>query len=432
MNIIKKSVLAALIAVLGLAHCATAAPEVEPDSTFCNPLDLNYRFREKLFRSAADPVMVRYRGDYYLFASKAGGYWWSSDMRDWTLVKDPDIAYEHWAPAAFAHDGTLYFVSTKSNPTKIFGTSEPKNGDSWELVRKLNDSYSDGAVFVDDDGRVFLYYGCSPMGPIRVVELDPDRDFKVVSEPVRCVSGNPRRRGWEVRGDHNRRLDEKPWIEGPWMTKHDGKYYLQYAAPGTQFVSYADGVVVSDSPLGPFRYARHNPMSLRPNGFSPGAGHSATFQAEDDTYWRVTCAIVSHRAPFERRLNVFPAGFDEDGVMFSRTYMGDYPQFLPGENDDAAANNLVGWMLLTYGRPARASSTAEGHAVSKAFDESNKTYWCAESGDEGEWLQVDLEEQCSIHALQVNFAEDSTNGRSDVRDDPHQYVVEISEDGTDW
>jgi hypothetical protein len=35
-------------------------------------------------------------------------------------------------------------------------------------------------------------------------------------------------------------------LEGAWVTKHDGKYYLQYAAPGTEYNIYADGVYVSN------------------------------------------------------------------------------------------------------------------------------------------------------------------------------------------
>ena len=34
----------------------------------------------------------------------------------------------------------------------------------------------------------------------------------------------------------------KPYIEGAFMTKHGDTYYLQYACPGTQYNTYADGV----------------------------------------------------------------------------------------------------------------------------------------------------------------------------------------------
>ena len=45
---------------------------------------------------------------------------------------------------------------------------------------------------------------------------------------------------------------DKPYIEGAWMDKHEGRYYLQYAFAGTQYNTYGDGVYVSDKPLGPF------------------------------------------------------------------------------------------------------------------------------------------------------------------------------------
>ena len=51
-------------------------------------------------------------------------------------------------------------------------------------------------------------------------------------------------------------FSRKPYIEGAWMNKFNGKYYLQYACPGTQYNIYADGVYVGDSPLGPFTLAK--------------------------------------------------------------------------------------------------------------------------------------------------------------------------------
>ena len=53
-----------------------------------------------------------------------------------------------------------------------------------------------------------------------------------------------------------------PYIEGAWMTKHDRKYYLQYACPGAEINVYADGVYIGDSPLGPFVPAESNPFFL--------------------------------------------------------------------------------------------------------------------------------------------------------------------------
>jgi hypothetical protein len=53
------------------------------------------------------------------------------------------------------------------------------------------------------------------------------------------------------------------------MTKNNGKYYLHYGAPGTEFSGYADGVVVGDNPLGPFT-PQSLPFSFKPGGFARG------------------------------------------------------------------------------------------------------------------------------------------------------------------
>lgn len=43
------------------------------ESTFCNPMNLNYRFQSN-YREAADPAIIRYQDKYLLFASHSGGY----------------------------------------------------------------------------------------------------------------------------------------------------------------------------------------------------------------------------------------------------------------------------------------------------------------------------------------------------------------------
>lgn len=61
--------------------------------TFCNPINIAYRFSTLPYhdvfqshREAADPAMVSHNGTYWLFASKLGGYYHSTDMNNWTLV----------------------------------------------------------------------------------------------------------------------------------------------------------------------------------------------------------------------------------------------------------------------------------------------------------------------------------------------------------
>jgi xylan 1,4-beta-xylosidase len=88
--------------------------------TFCNPLNLEYRFSltEKDVREAADPVIVLFKDDYYLFASKLGGYWVSEDLSDWKLIIPSGLPLEDYAPAVFVFNDTMYY--TAFNTGKIF------------------------------------------------------------------------------------------------------------------------------------------------------------------------------------------------------------------------------------------------------------------------------------------------------------------------
>ena len=98
-----------------------------------------------------------------------------------------------------------------------------------------------------------------------------------------------------------------PFIEGCWMNKHNGKYYLQYGAPGTEFSGYADGVVVGDNPLGPFTPQRM-PFSYKPGGFARGAGHGATFQDK----WKllaISTIVIDVKNNFESAAWYLAGGF---------------------------------------------------------------------------------------------------------------------------
>ena len=104
-------------------------------------------------------------------------------------------------------------------------------------------------------------------------------------------------------------------MDGAWLTKHDGKYYMQYAAPGTEFNVYADGVYVADSPLGPYKYQSHNPVSYKPGGFMNGAGHGSTLVGPGGNYWHFASKSLSATVICERRLCMYPTFFDKEGIM---------------------------------------------------------------------------------------------------------------------
>jgi len=224
----------------------------------------------------------------------------------------------------------------------------------------------------------------------------------------------------------------QPFIEGSWMTRHDGKYYLQYGAPGTEFSGYADGVATSDNPLGPFKEQLHNPFSFKPGGFIRGSGHGATYQDIYDNWWHVSTMVINVKNNFERRIGIFPAGFDKDGVLYSNNTFGDYPHYLPAGKQDHLQGGFTGWMLLNYNKPVMASSTLGDHTVNFAVDESVKTYWSAATANKGEWLQTDLGAISTINAIQINYADQDATFMSKQTGTYHQYILYASKDGKQW
>lgn len=401
-------------------------------TTICNPVNLSYRFclDSPSRREAADPTMVVYKGEYYLFASKSGGYFHSSDLINWNLVTTSDLPLEDYAPTAVVFKDTIYFMASAAAPLKIYKTADPKSG-KWQIANTAFPiGMTDPDLFADDDGRLFFYYGCSNVNPIYGVELDVTT-LNPIGKPISLFNSNKAVNGWERRGDYHD-MGENPWIEGAWMTKYRGKYYLQYAGPGTEFKSYSDGVYVSTKPLGPFTLAEHNPFSYKPEGFIAGAGHSSTFQDKYGNYWHISTMTISQKHMFERRLGLFPTFFDKDGVMYAYTVFGDFPFKMPTKKISKPEELFPGWMLLSYNKPVEVSSALPGHPKNFAADEEVRTYWSAETGNKGEWITMDLLRSVRVNAVQINYAENNTKlfGRSNAM--YYQYLLEYSNDKKNW
>ncbi len=216
------------------------------------------------------------------------------------------------------------------------------------------------------------------------------------------------------------------------MTKHRGKYYLQYGAPGTEHNVYAHGTYVGDNPLGPFTYAPNNPISYKPGGFVNGAGHGNTFQDKHGNYWNTGTPWIAVNYDFERRIALFPAGFDPDGLMFASTRFGDFPHRVPASKWDKPEDLFAGWMLLSYRKPAVASSTQYPFAAANVTDENPRTYWLSQSSRPGETLTVDLARPCLIHAAQVNFTDYKSGLFGPGPTVYTQFRLHVSLDGENW
>jgi hypothetical protein len=420
---------------------------------YCNPLNLPYKYnfqkpnlpglgeaKLSVYREAADPTLEYFKGRYYLFPSMTRGFYVSDDMVDWEYHElNAPVPVFDYAPDVRGVGEYLYFSASKrAEPCNFYRTKDPLSGE-WEEI-KGTFPFWDPDLFCDEDGRLYFYWGCSNITPIWGVELDRETMRPIGEKQVMFTMDN-KARGYERVGmDHVspkagidleaateemfqnlmhmpeelrrkegllteedvRRLargfaGDDPYIEGAYMTKHDGKYYLQYAFPETQSNVYGDGVLVSDKPLGPFTIAKNNPFSYKPGGFLNGAGHGSTIADAQGRYWHTASMAIAVNNDMERRLGLWKAGFDADGELYCDQRFGDWPV-----NADAEPFAKPDYMLLSYRKGVTVSS---GEGAEKVTNENARDWWRAE-GSENEWCCVDLGAEKDVRAVQINFADE--------------------------
>lgn len=416
---------------------ALGAQDMRMD-TYCNPLNVDYTYmiynsdKDISYRSGADPAVVEFRGEYYMFVTRTHGYWRSKDLQNWEFVRPGKNWYPQGCNAPTAHnykDSVLYVTGDPSGSMSVLYTDDPASG-NWEATPAILHNLQDPDLFIDDDGKAYMFWGSSNVYPIRGMELDRNHRFIQKGEVKELFNLDMARHGWERFGENHTDTVLGGYIEGPWLTKHNGKYYMQYGSPGTEFNVYADGVYVADHPMGPYTYQRHNPVSYKPGGYMNGAGHGSTVLGPGGRYWHFASMALSINVNWERRLCMFPAGFDNDGIMYVDTRFGDYPRYAPSV--PGKAGQFRGWMLLSYNKPVTASASAEGTVPAALTDELTKTYWLAENNDDRQWVMIDLQSPASVCAVQINYHDHKSDMYGRYEGLHHRYVVEGSLDGENW
>jgi xylan 1,4-beta-xylosidase len=426
----------AVVALFALSSVAVhdIGAQRTPPRTYANPIDIDYRYNFEQqdqgisYRSGADPVIVVQRGRYYLFGTIGDGYWESRDLGTWrhiTPTRWPltDVV----APSVLSVRDTIYLLPSTTRPVPHLMLTRPSTGRvefydrtmSWLPNARENegailarpDSVQPGPwdpqLFHDPDTeRWFLYWNSSNAYPLHAIELDKSKQLAYKGTPRWLFGLEPDKHGWERFGRDHRDTTVKPFMEGAWMTKHAGRYYLQYGAPGTEYNVYATGTYVADDPLGPFAYAPYNPVAYKPGGFVQGAGHGNTFQDLHGNWWSTGTPWIGVNWNFERRIGLHPAGFDADGQLHVDTRFGDFPHWLPTKRTRSSDELFTGWMLLSYRKRAMASpALSDSFPASHITDENPRTFWVARENRPGQWLTVDLGRPYDIRAIQVNYAD---------------------------
>ena len=158
----------------------------QPQLTYCNPINIDYAFLPipnfatwGKHRATADPVIVTYKGDYYLFSTNQWGYWWSSDMLNWKFISKKFLrpwnsGYDELcAPAVdVIGDTMIVFGSTYTSKFTIWMSTNPKANEWKPLVDSFDIGGWDPDFFTDDDGRLYMYNGSSNKYPLYGIEIN--------------------------------------------------------------------------------------------------------------------------------------------------------------------------------------------------------------------------------------------------------------------
>lgn len=438
MNVPWKSLLGAAVSAVVSTSALAAEPVPGKSPRYCNPLPM---ISAGGTSASGDVTVIRDGSKYYMYCT-GGGAWISDDLLNWTLHRITNVPV---APDVVKYNGTFYMSGNNAPVYKADNPLGPftRLGD-WP--ERTNGWYGpfDTHIFVDDDNKPYFYYPGRGVTGIFVVPLDPKDLTKFAGTPKRLFTFN-RDHAWERYGEMNEYADVA-WIEGPWMLKHNGTYYLQYSASGTQWKTYANGYYTSKSPTGPFTYAPNNPLLRRTDGIITGTAHGSIVEGPDKRLWQFY-TIVLNNPPGGRRIGMDPVAFDKDGNMSVR--ITDTPQWAPGVVADPARDGDSGSIAVSINKvramnsQSQFSSQQPGRDAAYAVDNSSGTWWEPSPDDAQLTLTIDLGPATRFDVTQL-FTIDSvrllfTGGRrfggpagTPPATNAYQYKIEASTDGNSF
>ena len=156
-------------------------------------------------------------------------------------------------------------------------------------------------MFLDDDGKYYLYYAAFPV-------------FRIYVQPMKTPLRKKGRPVEILRPSEPWEMKQRPITEAPWLLKHKGTYYLLYSGGGPDTEDYAIGYATSKSPVGPFVKYSGNPIMKKGNGVF-GPGHCAVVTTPDGRLWMVYHQKRDSSRGWDRIICIDALWFDDKGVL---------------------------------------------------------------------------------------------------------------------
>lgn len=401
---------------------------------YCNPLPMPIGHGGN---ASGDVTVLEDGGKYYMYCT-GGGAWVSENLVDWEFhaVKGvpvaPDIAKYNGRYYLSGNTDTLYVSDSPLGPFESLGPFT----NTYELEDGWNGGF-DTQIFVDDDNTPYLFWPGRGISGIYGVRLDPDDLTRFMHKPVHLFGFNPMH-AWERYGEAN----EYPgvaWIEGPWVIKRNGIYYLEYSASGTQWKSYAEGYYTATSPLGPYSYAPNNPLLLKTEGLVTGTAHGSIVKGPDGELYQFYTTVLSN-PPGGRRIGMDKVRFDDDGLMY--VTVTDTPQKAPLAKEALKSIPVTINKMNAMNALSEASSEQRGFPAAYAVDDYSGTLWLPETDDRQPYLMIELSpatrfdvvQLFEVDGMRILFGNGESRGwRSAGATLPvYRYRLEVSSDGKDW
>ena len=246
----------------------------------------------------------------------------------------PWAQQQMWAPDANEKDGKFYLFFPAKDYEGIFrigvAISDSPTGPFKAEPKAIKGSFSiDPAVFKDDDGAYYMYFGGlwggqlqrwrtgvfnnnQPESPTAFLPADDEPallplvakmtdDLLEFDETPKALEILDKNGNLLLSGDNDRRF-----FEAAWLHKHNGKYYFSYSTGDTHFICYAIG----DSPYGPFTYTGRilNPVV----GWT---SHHSVCEIEGKTYLFYHDSSLSKGVTHLRSVKLAEIEYREDGSI---------------------------------------------------------------------------------------------------------------------
>ena len=246
----------------------------------------------------------------------------------------PWAQQQMWAPDANEKDGKFYLFFPAKDYEGIFrigvAISDSPTGPFKAEPKAIKGSFSiDPAVFKDDDGTYYMYFGGlwggqlqrwrtgvfnadQPESPTAFLPADDEPallplvakmtdDLLEFDETPKALEIVDKNGNLLLSGDNDRRF-----FEAAWLHKHNGKYYFSYSTGDTHFICYAIG----DSPYGPFTYTGRilNPVV----GWT---SHHSVCEIEGKTYLFYHDSSLSKGVTHLRSVKLAEIEYLEDGSI---------------------------------------------------------------------------------------------------------------------